>query len=774
MTSPQKQEEQRDARVEIQPSRQPLAPQVGDAPKPEDATTDAMTSDDDSAALEASLAARQDAFRGSNAEAGDLVTGNLSSETIAPDRGEPRAAGTTPDELLHTALEHSRTPAHFGESEDVVRGSNAAPGTPAAGHPSTERVAPDRDEPREAITQPDELTTKYFGGTEAQPRRAARLDLEAGPYADFHPGMPLAGDLSIKMTEADRGEHALEELDDALIARMSGADTGDRTRVSFSPDSYESIKSVTTNLLRRKPSDPMQLSKGNITAEDDCTPEELTTIAEMVAIQGAFMKWHERAEYEKRLKSHPVLPSKLRMKTPISSAKTSRLGGKVEQKAARIESPIPTFDAAVAAAGLTGIFSQNVEDQPPVTSPIEQTPTKEMLHEMLTSKFEKATSLEPPAFASEKRAVASVDPTKIFSLRLEDLSPGFSSHQDSVEIEEILSGKTDHTLTRWRRRAVYTEENFDQWLEWAPVEKTHRDAFQCMTNLTKEKLLIAPFLRRSDPEVIAEAWNTYRKYLIEEIQQALLLGCAWKRILTKLHLAFSNTEEGYPRLKLAVELALKDSELMQFPLLHADVFIYKLDESFALGSQYEDNAYTAKWIQTTYRLPGEDAISLATRVQNAYLEWWDMDEESLYQLPPNHHSQAVCERYKLCLEDDRGEPDPMRGKLSAISFQDHWKKSMYQARIDKSGARPPTLESVVRFSVAIFEGRHKPGVESPESLLAGMANAGRDNEPPLSDGGKEPGRYRPPNGNHAERRKVARAHLQPGYQAEPPPQTYGH
>ena len=328
MTSPQKQEEQRDARVEIQPSRQPLAPQVGDAPKPEDATTDAMTSDDDSAALEASLAARQDAFRGSNAEAGDLVTGNLSSETIAPDRGEPRAAGTTPDELLHTALEHSRTPAHFGESEDAVRGSNAAPGTPAAGHPSTERVAPDRDEPREAITQADELTTKYFGGTEAQPRRAARLDLEAGPYADFHPGMPLAGDLSIKMTEADRGEHALEELDDALIARMSGADTGDRTRVSFSPDSYESIKSVTTNLVRRKPSDSMQLSKGNITAA-------ATTIADMVTIQGAFMKWHERAEYEKRLKSHPVLPSKLRMKTPISSAKTSRLGGKVEQKAAR-------------------------------------------------------------------------------------------------------------------------------------------------------------------------------------------------------------------------------------------------------------------------------------------------------------------------------------------------------------------------------------------------------------------------------------------------------
>ena len=171
---------------------------------------------------------------------------------------------------------------------------------------------------------------------------------------------------------------------------------------------------------------------------------------------------------------------------------------------------------------------------------------------------------------------------------------------------------------------------------------TRRDEFQCMNDLTKEKLLIAPALREPDTEAVADAWNMYRKHLIEEIQQALLLGCAWKRILTKLHLAFSDTERGYPRLKLAVDLALKDSKLMQFPLLHTDVFIYKLDESFALGSKYQDDAYTTKWMQTTYRLPGEDAISLATRVENAYLEWWDnLDEKSLYQLPENTHSHQI-------------------------------------------------------------------------------------------------------------------------------------
>ena len=58
-----------------------------------------------------------------------------------------------------------------------------------------------------------------------------------------------------------------------------------------------------------------------------------------------------------------------------------------------------------------------------------------------------------------------------------------------------------------------------------------------------------PCESQTQTEAVADAWNMYRKHLIEEIQQALLLACAWKRILTKLHLAFSDMERGYPRLK---------------------------------------------------------------------------------------------------------------------------------------------------------------------------------------------------------------------------------
>ena len=170
MTSPQKHEEQRDARVDILSARQPLASQAGDDPKPEDSATDAVASGDNSAALEAGLAARQDAFQGPNAEAGG----------------------------------------------------------PASGNPFSDTIAPDPDEPRFAIAQADEPTIKYFGNTEIQPRRAARPDFEAGSNADFHLGMPLTGDLSIRMTEAAGGERAPEDPSDAR-ARTSGASSAKAT-----------------------------------------------------------------------------------------------------------------------------------------------------------------------------------------------------------------------------------------------------------------------------------------------------------------------------------------------------------------------------------------------------------------------------------------------------------------------------------------------------------------------------------------------------------------
>ena len=119
MVSPQKHDEQRGARDHIQLARQPLASQAGDDPKPEDSATDAVASGDNSAALEAGSAARQDAFQESNAEAGGPASGNPFSDTIAPDPDEPRFAGAQADELTTKYFSETRRP-NLGASRDSI------------------------------------------------------------------------------------------------------------------------------------------------------------------------------------------------------------------------------------------------------------------------------------------------------------------------------------------------------------------------------------------------------------------------------------------------------------------------------------------------------------------------------------------------------------------------------------------------------------------------------------------------------------------------------
>ena len=187
----------------------------------------------------------------------------------------------------------------------------------------------------------------------------------------------------------------------------------------------------------------------------------------------------------------------------------------------------------------------------------------------------------------------------------------------------------------------------------------------------------------------------------------MTLGCKWKTILTKLHLAFSDPVIGYPRLQLAVDLALKDSELMKYPLLHADVLIYKLDESFAEGNQkYSNDSSSANWDQTTSRLPGESAHSLSIRVENAYLELHEeLDAVSIYL--PGYSADQLIGRYCECLYNDPSDPD--RGERSAHEAKLGWDKDMAAYRFPGSVPKdPPTLERIARFWVAPTEASYKP------------------------------------------------------------------
>ena len=170
---------------------------------------------------------------------------------------------------------------------------------------------------------------------------------------------------------------------------------------------------------------------------------------------------------------------------------------------------------------------------------------------------------------------------KTFSCDITALPTEFTSHPARLAIVRLLELEPDNTNQLWCRRSVYTEENFEQWVEWSSPSKTHRDQRPCMKDLDKETLLKAPDLLAADKKILEDAWVEYRPYLLDKIQQALSVGCDWKRVLQRLNLAFSDSDHGYPRLKQYTEQALQDNVLIKYPLLHADVLIYHLDMSYS-------------------------------------------------------------------------------------------------------------------------------------------------------------------------------------------------
>ena len=88
-----------------------------------------------------------------------------------------------------------------------------------------------------------------------------------------------------------------------------------------------------------------------------------------------------------------------------------------------------------------------------------------------------------------------------------------------------------------------------------------------------------------------------------------------------MDLIYSSDLDGHPRIHQYITSAMTDRVLIHHPLLHAEVLRYKLDTSFAAGSKlYSKESRTAEWERTTERLPGEDIVTLATRVAESYLK----------------------------------------------------------------------------------------------------------------------------------------------------------
>ena len=284
---------------------------------------------------------------------------------------------------------------------------------------------------------------------------------------------------------------------------------------------------------------------------------------------------------------------------------------------------------------------------------------------------------------------------KTFSCDIKALPAEFTSHLARREIESLLTLEPDNTNQLWCRRSVYTKENFEQWVEWSSPSKTHRDQRSCMKDLDKETLLKAPDLRQAtDKQILEKAWVEYRPYLLDKIQQALSVGCDWKRVLQRLNLAFSDADHGYHRLKQYVEQALQDHVLIKYPLLHADVLIYQLDVSYSEKGTRNPNS--TRWDQTTMREPGEDIISLARRVETAYLAKYHsptITKKTIYQRPENRRtSDELYTRFKECLVND--VDNPARGRWMGTMCEEKWEQALH--KYDKDQAQIDRMPDVTR------------------------------------------------------------------------------
>ena len=201
----------------------------------------------------------------------------------------------------------------------------------------------------------------------------------------------------------------------------------------------------------------------------------------------------------------------------------------------------------------------------------------------------------------------------------------------------------------------------------------------------------------------AAAWNAFRGEFVLVIQDALQCGVRWPSLLRALHLALLREETGHPRLAQYVKAAVTDSELSSYPVLHADVLLWKLDASFGMGSaEYAHDSLSADWERCVSRLAGEDAVTLAERVQDAFVKRLNdptIDATSVWTR--TSHAHEINERFSDCLFEDLGCPE--RGQFNQFLFNREWLTARERFDLGEIPLRHTTCDYIARVYITANE-----------------------------------------------------------------------
>jgi hypothetical protein len=301
-------------------------------------------------------------------------------------------------------------------------------------------------------------------------------------------------------------------------------------------------------------------------------------------------------------------------------------------------------------------------------------------------------------------STTTMEPESLPFTTIDELPAELRASKEFQTIRTVLNARLDHTLTLWRRRSLFTDDNWQEWSYWHSPTRTHRDANDAGRVFSdRQHILTAEGLRSADTETAADAWNTYRRFLLIEIRQALVVGFSWTQLLTRLSTTLSDPEYGYQRLENYITAALSDTTLLRYPLLHADVLICKLDASYATGSRkYKSDSATVAWERADSRLPGEDLISLAVRVINAFLTKTNaasVTDITVWQQPS--YVTEINERYCECVYMDM--VDLERGTRNAKKFREVWRLAQITYEMGEAPATALSCEALATRDLTAFE-----------------------------------------------------------------------
>ena len=386
------------------------------------------------------------------------------------------------------------------------------------------------------------------------------------------------------------------------------------------------------------------------------------------------------------------------------------------------------------------VGSPSQHEQPGVQPSSPQPPSVTVVKELSRHQRDAALLKDAVHLSSSSSAVSSEDavspvahgvspysppPTPPLLLTTSTIPPSLRSSPSLGAIKRVLEAPVDYTLKVWGSRSCYEASTVTEYSRWSnPASPPHRDAPDALAALSDfDELGVPHSLLSAHPDTAATAWHHYRGLLLNVLHRAFAAGVDWRRSLRSLSLLFSDPDSGHPRISSYVSRAMLDNQLVLLPPLHADVLIFQLDVSFSAGSRVHGlSSHATEWERTTARLAGDDVLTLALRVVDAYLlklSSSSYDTVSVWQSVS--FTEEINDRFAACLLNDQSLSE--RGRDSLTHFSEELE--LRRGRVARGELSRPAL-SCIRIAEEVLAPLEASRAHTNHYNLSGLADLDDD------------------------------------------------